>query len=137
MQINNVVVVEMFLVVAAIGLGVSWILNPDGNHEPYLALIGFILTAIEIYRRKNISSKTDTIKSKEQKKYNTNVPITNITVDEIIDDVNNVNPFDKSDDGKKYHDLKVDWRGCLDRIIPSQNDPDLFNIDMNQYFATN
>ena len=128
LQINKVIVIELFLVVLAIGLGFSWILNPDGNHEPYLALIGFILTAIEIYRRKYSSSKSSSVKSKEKTKYNTTVPISNITLDEIIEDVNNVNPFEKGDNGKKYHGLKVAWTGYLDRIIPSPNDPDLFNI---------
>ena len=55
-------ILEVILVLLAILLSVFWFFNPAGNYEPALALIGFIFTASEIYRRKivkNIESATD------------------------------------------------------------------------------
>ena len=48
-----IISVEIFLLLTGIVLGFLWINNPTGNFEPYLAVIGLILTCFEMLRRKN------------------------------------------------------------------------------------
>ncbi|KZN70319.1 hypothetical protein N478_00015 [Pseudoalteromonas luteoviolacea S4060-1] len=46
---------EVFLVLLAILLAVLWFLNPEGNYEPILVLIGLIITFFEVLRRRATS----------------------------------------------------------------------------------
>ena len=42
---------EIFLLVVALIIGGLWIQTPEGNYEPILVFIGFLLLVLEVARR--------------------------------------------------------------------------------------
>jgi hypothetical protein len=51
MKNKILLIVELILLVLALAIGAFWVSDPDGNYEPFLALIWVILPLLELFRR--------------------------------------------------------------------------------------
>tara|TARA_Y100001949_G_C15866076_1_gene277324 strand:+ start:38 stop:682 length:645 start_codon:yes stop_codon:yes gene_type:complete len=89
---------EVLLVLLAILLAVLWFLNPEGNYEPILVLIGLVFTFSEILRRNASTSEftgeelapeyaNDNLISPETSQDNDNVPNPEHSVGVSIEDI--------------------------------------------------
>lgn len=43
--------IELILLISALAIGAFWASDPEGNYEPFLAVIGITLTLLELFRR--------------------------------------------------------------------------------------
>jgi hypothetical protein len=60
---------EILLLIAALIIGGFWIQTPEGNYEPILVFMGFLLPVLEVARRKiKPSDKVDVVEKKRPSK---------------------------------------------------------------------
>lgn len=107
---------EIVLLIVALIFGTLWIRNPQGNYEPYLAVLGLSLTTIEVFRRKpKRNSETVTAAADRETSGKNGEPakFSPITVKEIVQAINSAPPFQKNEVSQSYIGIKVDWIGYL------------------------
>ena len=97
MKNKSLVIAELILLVIAIVFAFLWIKYPEKNYEPFTVVPGLFSGIIEVYRR---------ILNKEKK-------ISRITVEEIVDSINNSPPFMREEMSRKYNGILVKWTGYL------------------------
>lgn len=126
MKFSFVGAAEAVLLLSALILGILWIKDPGGTFEPYLAFIGTILMVLEVIRRnrKKVSLENSTenghVLTKPEE--HTTFRISEITVNEIVEEINSSPPFQKDSVSKRYNGIGVNWFGYLDVASPSYGD---------------
>lgn len=138
MRINKFLSLEIVLLITAIVLGVFWIQNPSGNYEPYLAVIGLIMAALEILRRKSRETNKDDLLASDNKGNISELSVkeqainmSRITVEEIVGTINSAPPFQKEEISKKYVGIKVKWIGYLREAKEDYQDKDSVRVNLN------
>jgi len=120
MKNKSFVIVELILLVTAIVFAILWIKYPDKNYEPFTVVPGLFSGVLEVIRRlsnkgKDSKSKISIVDKKEDKiaEDNLNKKTSSITVNEIVENINNSAPFLKEEMSKKYNGIRVKWTGYL------------------------
>lgn len=58
MKNKILLIIELILPVAALTIGGLWVIDPNENYEPFLAVMGIVLALLELCRRLSVRSNT-------------------------------------------------------------------------------
>ena len=137
-NIQKYISLEIALIFIAIVLGVLWAIDPTGNYEPFLAIIGLVLTILEMLRRKSVTAaRADKIKSSAPSENlvlpsgETKKTTSNITVKEIVETIRSSPPFQKKEIAKQYVGINVEWVGYLKEADVDFRDKSKVRINLN------
>ena len=135
---------EILFVSIALILGTLWFFDSDGNYEPLVVVITLLIGSIEIYRRKigvrKITDAPDNILTNPHS-HPDDTKVTpgainepnkrsDISVEEIIKDVNSSAPFQKKTTAAKYNGLIVEWIGYLYEVTEYPDDKSKVSVNL-------
>ena len=139
MKNKLLVVVELILGLIAFYFAILWIKYPDKNYEPFTVAPALISGLFEVARRlisKDNSSKAKeaTVDSPDNNLVDNfdNKKISNITVNEIVNSINNSAPFLKDEMSIKYNGVRIKWMGYLKSATLIENDKVNINCNVNK-----
>jgi hypothetical protein len=125
---------EAVLLLIALMLGILWMKAPDGTYEPYLAFIGTILMVLEVIRRNrkkvSLENSTENGHSVTKPEDHATFRVSEITVNEIVEEINSSPPFQKESVSKRYNGLGVNWFGYLHTASPSYGDDNKVTVKL-------
>ena len=135
MHITKLVIFEVLLLIIGISLAIIWSQNPSDNYEPYIVALGFGLTFIEFLRRKN-TTRTNRTENKLQEVIKTtplvsSERLSNLTVREILDQINLLPLFQKENASHEYSGIKVKWDGYLKEVMTDPRNEENVRINLN------
>lgn len=134
MKFSFIGAAEAVLLLIALMLGILWMKAPDGTYEPYLAFIGTILMVLEVIRRNrkkvSLENSIENGHVVTKPEDHTTFRVSEITVNEIVEEINSSPPFQKDSVSKRYKGLGVNWFGYLHTASPSYGDDNKVTVKL-------
>jgi len=133
---NTIFMIEILLIIIALILGILWFMNPAGNYEPSIVIIGLLVAIIDIVRRrKNLKEAPHSVVTQEHidlelETKSTKVAVSNLSIYEIIEQIRNVPPFQKKHIEEQFVGLKVDWIGYLKYVSEDPMDKTKIRVNL-------
>jgi hypothetical protein len=128
--ISKLVFIEILMLIIGAIFALFWVRDPSGNFEPYIVVTGIILASIELFRRKKSERSSLVSDNTGELQPQINLEPSDITVKQIIDEVNELPLFQKSQASENYSGIRVSWTGYLKRIMEDPRDKSKIRVNL-------